>query len=139
MKMNTHSFTDRFLIGEVDKEKIYLSAPSWDCDWYWGFGYLGNNNCHYHIDGLDKNTHMFDALKNHFGDSLRIKDDNNLWTFCELMQTFYTLKETARVLKLGGSHYTSNPISSIIKNEEEAERINKVVMPAIFNAIKAIL
>lgn len=20
--------------------RYYLSAPRWDCDWYWGFGYI---------------------------------------------------------------------------------------------------
>ena len=48
------NYSKKTFIGTVDGEKIYLSAPSWDCGWYWGFGYLGNNNCHYHVDGLKK-------------------------------------------------------------------------------------
>ena len=29
--------------------KYWLESESWDCNWYWGFGYLGNKNCHYHL------------------------------------------------------------------------------------------
>ena len=45
---------NKIKLGVVNNETIYLTPPSWDCDWYWGFGYLGNKNCHYHIDGLNK-------------------------------------------------------------------------------------
>lgn len=142
----------KILIGEHDKKKIYLSAPSWDCDWYWGFGYLGNKNCHYHVDGLKKIekynsekssweykfVNLYDGFREHFGFSLKITD-NNLWTICELFQTFYTLKETAKVLGKGGSHYTNNPCKDIIINKEEVNRINEVVLPNIFLEIYKIL
>ena len=39
---------------KYDHKPIYLDGFSWDCGWYWGFGYLGNKNCHYHVDGLEK-------------------------------------------------------------------------------------
>ena len=30
-----------YLIGvDLNDEKVFLEAPSWDCGWYWGFGYL---------------------------------------------------------------------------------------------------
>ena len=47
-------WTEKIALGKVDGNTIYLSSPSWDCGWYWGFGYLGNKDCHYHIDGLTK-------------------------------------------------------------------------------------
>ncbi len=136
---NNHGFNRRVLLGEVDGNNIWLSAPSWDCGWYWGFGYLGNRDCHYHIDGLDKYKNMFDAIKEHFGESLTIKDDKKLWTFCELIATFYALKETAEVLGRGGSHYTTNTCADIIKNKKEANRINDEVMPAIFHELSELL
>lgn len=126
-------------MGSVDGEKIYLSAPSWDCGWYWGFGYLGNNNCHYHVEGVAKDKNLWDALREHFGETLTITDEADLWTFCELMQTFYTLKKSAEVLGRGGSHYTTNPVADVIKNEDEAKRINEKVMPAIFDALEDVL
>ena len=115
-----------------------MRKPSWDCDWYWGFGYLGNNDCHYHVNGLD-NKNLYDAIKEHFGDTLTIKDDKKLWMFCELMATFYTLKETAEVLGRGGANYGFNPVADIIRNKEESDRINNKVMPAIFDALWDIL
>ena len=30
-----------YLIGiDTDGQKVFLEEPSWDCGWYWGFGYL---------------------------------------------------------------------------------------------------
>ena len=122
---------NKIKIGVVNNENIYLSPPSWDCDWYWGFGYIGNKNCHYHIDGLKKIetynfekkvfeyefVNLYDGFKKHFGDSFIVKEDKDIWTLAELFKTFYTLKETAEVLGRGGSHYTNNPCSLIIMNK----------------------
>ena len=145
-------YPSKIYIGERDGEKIYLSAPSWDCGWYWGFGYLGNKNCHYHVDGLTKHesydfdskvwkyefTNLFDGFKKHFGNSLIVRD-SQLWTLCELFKTFYTLRETAEVLGRGGSHYTNNPCKDVIINTDEVTRINTVVLPAVFEEIYKIL
>ena len=135
--MKTTKFTDKFYLGENEhNEGIWLSAPSWDCGWYWGFGYLGNRNCHYHVSGLNdgKNQNMYDAFKEHFGDSLRILD-TDLWTVCELFSTFYTLSKTAEVLGRGGGNYTTNPIQEVITNKDETKRINEVVLPQLFDAL----
>jgi len=146
------SYPAKILIGKRDGKNIYLSSPSWDCGWYWGFGYLGNNDCHYHVDGLTKHenynfetksfqyefTNLFDGFKKHFGNSLIVRD-SQLWKLCELFKTFYVLKETAEVLGRGGSNYGNNPCSDIIKNTDEVERINKIVFPEIFEAIYKIL
>lgn len=140
--------TQKHYIWTNEWERIYLSAPSWDCGWYWGFWYLGNRNCHYHLNGLTKietyNTekkvfeyefvNLYDWIKKHFTD-LQITD-KKLRTFCELVSSAYKLKETAEVLGRGGSHYTNNPCQDIIKNEAEAKRINEVVLPAIFLEIE---
>lgn len=132
-------WTEQFYIGTHNGERIYLSPPSWDCGWYWGFGYLGNRNCHYHLSGVDegKNINLYDALKQHFQD-FQI-DDKKLWTFCELVRSAYTLKEAAEVLGRGGSHYTTNPCADTIKSEAETARINEIVLPAIFDAIADLL
>jgi hypothetical protein len=134
------NYPAKILIGTNCNEKIYLSAPSWDCGWYWGFGYLGNRNSHYHVDGLNakENINLFDAFKKHFGSSLVVRD-SQLWTLCELFKTFYVLKETAEVLGRGGSHFTTNPCSELITNKDEVTRINTVVLPAIFEEIYKIL
>jgi hypothetical protein len=145
-------FPKRVYLGNNSGERIYLSAPSWDCEWYWGFGYLGNNRCHYHVDGLKNPTwfdfekscwqsehlNLFDGFKKHFGDSLVIKDAQ-LWTLCELFESFYALRKAAEVLGRGGAHYANNPAKETIKNPTEVERINKIVLPKIFREIYKIL
>lgn len=133
-------FQNKVYLGQNQNESIYLSAPSWDCGWYWGFGYLGNRNCHYHVDGLNegKRINLYDAFKEHFGESLQILD-SDLWKVCELFKTFYTLKEATEVLGRGGSHFTTNPIQDVIMNKEEVKRINEVVLPKLFDALYDVL
>ena len=93
---------EKIQLGTVNNENIFLSPPSWECNWFWGFGYLGNANCHYHLSGLSKDCNLFKGIKNHFGDSFIIKDDKDIWTFVELIQTFYHLQESAEVCHSGG-------------------------------------
>ena len=40
-------------------ERVWLDAPSWSCGWYWGFGYLGSKNCHYHLSNYRCKEHVF--------------------------------------------------------------------------------
>lgn len=131
-------YADRILLGYNDNEPIYLSAPSWDCGWYWGFGYLGNRNRHYHLSSLFKNKNLYDGLKEHFKETLRLRNTDK-WVFAELIRTFYYLKDTAEVLGRGGSHLSSNPCEDIIINKEEVKRINEIVLPKIFDEIYNIL
>lgn len=145
-------YSEKVLLGKVDNNNIYLSAPSWDCGWYWGFGYLGNENCHYHVGGLNKiETYNFakstreyefvdlkTGFERHFGDSFIIRSSDR-WVFAELFSTFYKLTETAEVLGRGGSHLTSNPAKDIIINKDDTARINNIVLPAIFDEIYKII
>lgn len=134
------NYPKTILLGYNNDEPIYLTAPSWYCGWYWGFGYIGNKNCHYHIDGIGKgkNINMYDAFIEHFGSTLTVRK-SELWVLCELFRTFYTLKETAEVLGRGGSHFTTNPCKDIIINADEVARINEVVLPQIFEEIYKVL
>ena len=143
------------------KAMIYLSKPSWDCGWHWGFGYLGNRNEHYHLNAYKQKNHylkladgshrlitearnmnMYDALLVDYklNPLLLGKKDAfghypKLYIFCELAKTAYALKETAEILGRGGSHMTTNPCAELIKNPQEVDRINHTVLPALFNAI----
>lgn len=122
-----------------DLSQIFIQQPSWDCGWYWSFGYLGNYREHYHLHGYanGRNINMYDALLADY--QLNPKIANNLWKFCELALTAYSLKTAAEVLGRGGSHMTTNPVADIIKNPAEVDRINKQVLPAIFDAIAEII
>lgn len=145
-----------FGVNKKTGERIYLDAPAWSCNWYWSFGYLGNRNCHYHLanyqsqnlwfkleDGSYKvltekrNKNMHDCLLEDYDLNPKIKD--NLWKFCELALTAYSLKKSAEVLGRGGSHVDYNPCADLIQNQDEVKRINEIVLPAIFDKIIEII
>lgn len=120
-----------FLGTSIEGKRIYLTPPSWDCGWYWGWGYIGNASSHYHLDSLFRDTNMHDGIKAHFK-TFAITNDNDLWTFCELVRTFYHLRDASDILTRGSSHYTNNPLEELIKDADYANHINTVLMPAIF-------
>lgn len=64
--MNTTKWIKDYKFGtrKEDGQLIMLRAPSWDCEWYWGFGYLGNKNEHYHLSSYQEKSHY---LKLHDG------------------------------------------------------------------------
>lgn len=152
-KQTTEAFGKEIYLLGKDKEGIlyWLEEPKWDCGWYWGCGYVetytNNKNpsiardieSHQHFDGLffNKNKNGYDNFKEFFDETT--VTDKELWTLLEVMKTIYILKETAEVLGRGGSHYTSNPCRDTITNTEEVKRINEVVLPALFEAVRRIL
>jgi hypothetical protein len=104
-----------------DKKKVWMEQASFDCDWYFGFGYLEvmnhprtDINEHYHFESFyQKNKNAFDAFKEAFVCST--VTEKELWVLCDLMKTFYTLKDVSELYHNGNSHYTTTPIS--LKNE----------------------
>ena len=141
-----------YLLGE-DNEGIayWLEAPSWDCSWYWGFGYIEtytNNkqpsdardiDSHQHADGKFQgegdDTNIFT------GDFLVSKTftEKEGWILRELMTTFYHLKEHAEFTGRGGMHITNNPLNKLFKNKRTAKRINDKLIPEVTKQILDIL
>lgn len=132
MKTN---FIEKVYLGKVYGVNTYLAAPSWDCNWYWGFGYIQNEDLHTHFDSLSKTKNMWDSVKEYFDDGTLSIDDEKLWKLCELMRTFYTLKETAEVYHRGGSNYGFNPLKEILKDEAQYKKINFEILPSIFDEV----
>lgn len=130
------------LLGH-DSEGIayYLADASWDCGWYWGYGYIQTRDSHQHADGdfipengsYDKNIFTGDFLTD------KTFNDKDGWVLRELMATFYQLKKQAELVGRGGMHVTTNPLAEMLKDEKEAERINKVMLPKLFEEINKIL
>ena len=124
-------------------ERIRLSTPTFDCNWYWGFGYLGNKNCHYHLKNYKqiagfsdyRSISMFDAFKMDYTLCDVLQNDTTLWTFCELVQTAYSLLAVAEIFSRGGSHQCKNPCQELLKNLDMYEHINFVLLPALFKEI----
>lgn len=150
-KEKRHAFgKDIFLLG-ADKNgiKYWLEAASWDCDWYWGFGYVetytNNKNpekaadisSHQHFDGLFLNENICHDFKNLLNDTPLTNEE--IWQLLELMKTFYTLQMTAELFNRGSSNITNNVLSSKIKNKQEENRINGELIPLICDEIYKIL
>lgn len=143
---------DIYLLGkDADGINYWIEEATWDCDWYWGGGYIEtytNNNCpnmsrdinsHQHFDSLffNGNKNGFDAFKEFFADTPFTDDE--IWKICELMKTFYIARTYSDMIHQGGANYTKNPVSEIIKCSEEYKRINKIVIPDIMKNLYSII
>lgn len=144
-KVSTLRGQNLYLIGKYkDGETIWLREASFDCGWYWGFGYLHTKGSHTHYDSAIIGRHN-GAMCHVIGDHADIKThltDKEQWTLTELMQSFYTLKQAAEVFGRGGSNYSTiqgSEIQKIIKNADFVKHINEVQLPAIFAEVYKLL
>lgn len=168
VKKISHAFNkDIYLLGKDQEGQLYwLESPSWDCGWYWGFGYIEtytNNrrpdlardiNSHSHFEGFlwgnDKTSEFKDGkwVENHLDYHHHINQssllaetvltDNESWELSDLMKRFYTLKEAAEIFHTGSAHLTSsNSCDSTNKHIEN--QINKIELPKIFKRVLEIL
>lgn len=107
-----------FLGSHVNYGLISLEKHKWDCGWYWAFGYVGNNRCHFHFKSmLDSEITIYSHLK-----STWITQDQ-WWILRDLFIFAYSLKETAACYIYGG-HQTSAAEPYRIKNQEMANKLN---------------
>lgn len=145
----------KYLLG-LDQygDEMWLTAASWDCEWYWGFGYIHQKDSHTHVDSrlmgkqevynCDKNCWQLssDYVHNIFHSpefSATSFTEAEGWVLSELFSTFYILEETAGMYNRGGSHVADNPLMHVLKNKEQEDHINKILLPAIFEEIYKIL
>lgn len=139
---------DRFLLGirKEDGKKVYLTKATWDCGWYWGFGYInsfkrGDTYDHQHFDDLFLKNNIFYSFKEYFEKTTLT--DNEIWLLLSYMKEFYISKKYAELLQYGG-YITSKAISFIEEknqeeNKKEIERINKILLPELFEKIYKLL
>jgi len=141
-----------WLLGKRKKDgrNVYLEAPSWDCGWYWGFGYLEtytNNKqpqrakdiyTHSHFDGdiINGRSNTYNNFKEYFEETPL--SDDEIWKLCDYMKTFYTLKETAAIFGRGYSHFTEKAKIDEIHQQGLADDINKIYLPKLFENITKI-
>ena len=137
-----------WLLGK-DKDGInyWLEEPSWDCDWYWGFGYVETYednkspdkakdiSSHQHFDGLflDGPKCARDMFKDFFVETPL--SDDEIWELVDYMKTFYTLKSVAELFKHGYSWQTSRAKIDEIQSDEQNDLVNKVWLPEVFKRI----
>jgi len=129
-----------YLLGENENGVYYwLEEPSWDCGWYWGFGYIETYthnkqphlardiDSHSHADNFRKEwTEYFDGSKPII--KKRTFSEKEGWELSELFEQFYHLKTQA-------SFWNSKKW----KNKKLVKRINEVIIPTITGRILEIL
>ena len=125
----------RWYMGKsIYGEREWLEDFSWDCDWYWSGGYLGNKCLHNHFDGLagGNNINLFQAFREYYVESPI--DDSTLWRLCDLMAQFYSYKKAAQCFRYGG-HYTDKGRKPGELNPEMEKAINshleRVIIPEV--------
>jgi hypothetical protein len=164
-KRQSHAFSKNiYLLGKNTKGRLlWLEAPQWSCDWYWGFGYIetytNNNNperssdidSHSDFSSLVGQQEYYDHEKGCFrnGDYIHnIYDSPQLiattfsssdgWKLSELFKQFYLLQDMAEYTHRtpAGCHLTTSPIKQDdAKMKQWHEEINKVMIPKITSEI----
>jgi hypothetical protein len=147
-KKKSHAFgKDTYLLGKgKDGNYYWLEEGKWDCNWYWGIGYVKtykdilNPNMakdissHQHWDGLFP---TYDKFNDFFEET--VLNDKEKWKLLELMKAIYIARHYSDMLYIGGAHYTNNPCKEDIHNEDEYNRINKVMIPKMLEKVYEIL
>lgn len=135
-----------YLLGKKDGEKVWLEEGHFDCDWYWGIGYVEtfnkrytDINMHTHFDTLffNGNKCCYDLFNEYFDETTLDKDE--IWKVLEYMKSIYTMREYSDLLHIGGAHITTNAFKDDIKNDDEYERINKKIIPMLLNEVYKII
>ena len=143
---------DCYLLGS-DRDGVWywLEEAKWDCEWYWGIGYVEaytrnkspetsrdiNSHSHFSSMFFDKDKFCKDVFDEFFVETpLNSKE---VWKLMELMKAAYIARDYSDMLHIGGSHITNNPAKEVIKDDIEYKRINKEVIPAIMTEVYKLL
>lgn len=153
-KRTTKAFNTKiYLLGRCkeDGKNVWLEEPSWDCGWYWGFGYLekytNNNNpsmakdiiSHSHFDStfFNREKCAYDTFIDYFEETTLRPDE--IWLLLDYMHTFYALRKVADIFHSGSSHYTSRAEMELLKDADLYNHINKEILPTLFKRIDTLL
>lgn len=131
---------DYALLGRTSSgDKVYLERGSFDCDWYFGFGYIKvfEENRSRWSSHLHWNSYFSDSSHvepEDIDDSLSGKVEGKLvetpfskkelWQLCDMMKSYYSLKETAGVYHRKGSSHLTGDTRGLFKNEELLEDLH---------------
>ena len=139
-----------YLLGDrkEDNKKVWLEEGHFDCDWYWGVGYVEVFNHKYtdiiehtHFDSLFLKTNIYDSFKDYFKEVTLT--DNEIWQLLELMQTIYQLRNISDTIYQKGSHITGNNTEQEIFDEDVYknmyDKINNEDIPKLLKQVYKII
>lgn len=138
-----------------DGIKEWLQPPSWDCGWYWGFGYLQTPRSHRHFSGLVGQQEYYDYEKgiwrkgeyvHNIYDSPELVEttftSNEGWKLSELFKQFYLLQSMAEYTHKtpAGCRVTTSPVEQDDeKMKQWHKEINEVMIPKVTAEIMRML
>lgn len=149
-KQKSHAFgKDVYLLGTINGKYQWLVAPSWDCEWYWGFGYVQeftnhkcpsiskDTNSHTHIDSLTES--VFHRITDGVFEETTF-DQREAWDLSELFKQFYLLKDMAgfTLNERPNCHITQSPVDHGSLKDWHTH-INEVMIPKVTARILEIL
>jgi len=142
---------DRILLGRVrdgvpvitgsitgKTSPIYVYKHNWDCNWYYGFGYLGNETTHYHFSEYLKGNEWEVANIFNAGTSIT---QTQWWVICDLFKQAYALKEVASVYRLGGHLCGYAEITYLLRSKEKEASANedlKLVLDTLWDYLTVV-
>ena len=141
---------DVYLLGkDVDGVAYWLESPSWDCGWYWGFGYIEtytSNMMPSRSKDINSHQHAGDFMKwaiEWNGKDPKLKEttfsDNEAWQLSELFKRFELFKELAGYYHRGGAQIATIKNEDSKKDAAKTKQINEVEIPYITGKILEIL
>lgn len=150
-KQKSHAFgKDVYLLGADEEGTLYwLEAPKWECDRYWGFGYIEtytNNNNPSQSKDILSHEHATKFMTKWFtewnGSKPRLINrtfnDTEGWELSELFEQFYFMQEAAENFGRGQCD-VSKTRAPLWQKKELAKEINEIHIPAITKHILQIL
>jgi hypothetical protein len=106
-------------------DSISLYKHKFDCGWYWGFGYVGNRNLHYHLESMIR--HPQEYCERWTDVTYQFQQtwitQSQWWILRDLFIQAYAIKKCAETYKLGG-YQTSDAGPYRVISEEMATRLN---------------
>lgn len=151
IKEKRHAFSkDIYLLGKDEQgQKYWLEAPTWDCGWYWGFGYVEtytNNTSPERSRDTSSHSHADNFMSKYFtswnGSKPILKHrtftEKEGWEISELFEQFYLLRKMAEYYKDGKSHCADTAIEKDIYLDRVKE-INELRLPKVMDRILEIL
>jgi len=116
----------------LSNEQIFITKHSWDCGWYFGFGYIGNKDLHTHFDLVFLGNEC--KLASEIFRNTNISD-KNWWIIRDLFIQAYSLSQTAKVYRHGGYQTKSKGTTDIVESDLKYKAINedlKIVLDTLW-------
>lgn len=115
-----------YLGVDYSSQNIWIEKHKWECDWYWAFGYLGNRNCHFHIESLIRHPDNYHPdwtnVTQHFRETWITQDQ--WWIIRDLFIQAYAIKKCAETYRYGG-HQTDKAKPYRIESAKVASLLNR--------------